>query len=522
MRFAVLVTAGIAASIAATAAPVGEQDSRREYTEGLTLRPLPHVGKAVAHFHFDLTTTSAASSQAHFDVFPQSLRHVVQKYNVEDLELTFTTGLWRHEQWGSILGNGPHGVSLQATMHDPSHWTGLTQQLAGLFSASLNKMDASTVYTTNSSSSTTSIHGMLPREELCTENLSPWLKMLPCRTHGGLGAWVRPVTLLDSDFLSLKVRVVHDHGTLRLHQSLTVVRRVDPTWSLQSLLGLTSSLTSACALARSSVVATDLAFVGSSATSPGTRNNPVDHSTLHQVSFASAAATTPSPWLVRSDSESDSTSVSTTWRGVSGHRYLTGYGQVRGGIGLQLTNHHPTNAIHVAYHETMPWYLRVYFSTVRLRLNGVDVDPLTLPSFHVTVPTSSSQHKHLRAPYELHFAVEIAPLSQLSLAYSFDKTFLPMGAHPPDSNRGFDVPPASWTVDGVTYFTEPLLVPLPTPDFSMPYNVIVLTSTVVGMSIAIVVNTLLNHERRTNLLLTLVHKLKRAFASANKNKEKSD
>ncbi|KDO19168.1 hypothetical protein SPRG_21460 [Saprolegnia parasitica CBS 223.65] len=26
----------------------------------------------------------------------------------------------------------------------------------------------------------------LPREELCTENLSPWLKLLPCRSHAGL------------------------------------------------------------------------------------------------------------------------------------------------------------------------------------------------------------------------------------------------------------------------------------------------------------------------------------------------
>ena len=37
---------------------------------------------------------------------------------------------------------------------------------------------------------------------------------------------------------------------------------------------------------------------------------------------------------------------------------------------------------------------------------------------------------------------------------------------------------------GIRYYTKPLLVTLPTPDFSMPYNVIVMSCTVVGYMFA--------------------------------------
>ncbi|RHY32971.1 hypothetical protein DYB32_002065 [Aphanomyces invadans] len=405
-------------------------------------------------------------------------------------------------------------------MEDPALWTGLTQQLAGLFSASLNKMDATTVIAKNISSPVAQqLDGVLSREELCTENISPWLKLLPCRTHAGLGAWIRPVALLDADFLSLALHIVNDsaRGTLHLHQSITAVRRVEePSWSLQSVLGLPSSIsTPVCPLVHSSAVVTDLAFAHSSATPSLASTAGTDPST-HRVSFSTAAATAATPWLRRGSNSAVERAIS--WRGVSGHRYLTGYGQVRGGVGLRLTNHHLTKTLRVRYHESIPWYMRVYFSSVRLQVNGQEVDILAMPSFRINVPPAIGG---LQPPFELEFVVDLAPQSAVVMAYSFDKTFLPMGLHPPDSNRGFDVPAASWSVDNATYYTESLLVPLPTPDFSMPYNVIVLTSTVVGMSIAIVLNTLLNRHRRTNLVMTLVQDVA-ARVKTNAAKQKTE
>ena len=64
--------------------------------------------------------------------------------------------------------------------------------------------------------------------------------------------------------------------------------------------------------------------------------------------------------------------------------------------------------------------------------------------------------------------------------------------------RGFDVAPAvirllsppSVTKQGIYLRTTSLLLPLPTPDFSMPYNVIILTSTVMALGFGNIFNLL--------------------------------
>ena len=83
------------------------------------------------------------------------------------------------------------------------------------------------------------------------------------------------------------------------------------------------------------------------------------------------------------------------------------------------------------------------------------------------------------------------------LTYSFDKALLRYTEYPPDANRGFDVPSAVIRIRslegryGSTYLrTTNLLLPLPTPDFSMPYNVIILTSTVMALGFGNIFNLL--------------------------------
>ncbi|KAG4383318.1 hypothetical protein GLYMA_13G059866v4 [Glycine max] len=89
------------------------------------------------------------------------------------------------------------------------------------------------------------------------------------------------------------------------------------------------------------------------------------------------------------------------------------------------------------------------------------------------------------------------------LSIVFDKGFLHIDEYPPDVNQGFDIPSAIISFPDfhaglqfsdksrskspllsklqekslVLSYTELLLVPLMTPDFSMPYNVITITCT---------------------------------------------
>ena len=92
----------------------------------------------------------------------------------------------------------------------------------------------------------------------------------------------------------------------------------------------------------------------------------------------------------------------------------------------------------------------------------------------------------------------IPPASTLTLTYDFEKAILRYTEYPLDANRGFDVAPAVIRVlspqsgdnKGIYVRTTSLLLPLPTPDFSMPYNVIILTSTVMALGFGNIFNLL--------------------------------
>jgi len=47
---------------------------------------------------------------------------------------------------------------------------------------------------------------------------------------------------------------------------------------------------------------------------------------------------------------------------------VTGYGRSSGGITCLIHNNHPTHDIVIAYHDVIPWYLRVYFHTLKIEM----------------------------------------------------------------------------------------------------------------------------------------------------------
>ena len=101
----------------------------------------------------------------------------------------------------------------------------------------------------------------------------------------------------------------------------------------------------------------------------------------------------------------------------------------------------------------------------------------------------------------LELVIRVPALSIVELNYDFEKAILRYTEYPPDANRGFDVAPAVIRVlssntaatdalEDEYLRTTSLLLPLPTPDFSMPYNVIILTSTVIALGFGSIFNML--------------------------------
>lgn len=180
-------------------------------------------------------------------------------------------------------------------------------------------------------------------------------------------------------------------------------------------------------------------------------------------------------------------------------RSITGHGQERGGIQTLLTNPSLTTTIEFVYFENLPWFMKPYLHTLRSRLSASSTSDPELIKDTIYRPALD----RVRGT-QLELAISVPANSTMILTYDFDKAILRYTEYPPDANRGFDVGPAVIKILPTTsgsrdqqpqqqpsYIrTTSLLLPLPTPDFSMPYNVIILTSTVMALAFGSIFNLL--------------------------------
>jgi len=141
---------------------------------------------------------------------------------------------------------------------------------------------------------------------------------------------------------------------------------------------------------------------------------------------------------------------------------------------------------------------------MKFHINGAEVEYTKVLDRYRFIP--GEDHS---APATIEFDIKVPARSALTITVQFEKAFLHWTEHPPDAHRGFDIGSAvivaslpcshyhtkfnglEWsptlynnTCKGTfqhRIVTESLLVQLPTPDFSMPYNVITLTGTIFAL-----------------------------------------
>ena len=173
-------------------------------------------------------------------------------------------------------------------------------------------------------------------------------------------------------------------------------------------------------------------------------------------------------------------------------RSFIGYGQERGGVQAILTNPSLTEAVDFVYMESLPWFMKLYLHTLKAKLsNGNGEDNNKKKAEDVIQEMYYRPALDRKRGTQLEVRILIPANSTVILTYDFEKAILRYTEYPPDANRGFDIAPAVITIGGdVSIRTTTLLLPLPTPDFSMPYNVIILTSTVMALGFGSVLNLL--------------------------------
>jgi len=121
-----------------------------------------------------------------------------------------------------------------------AQWKGLRNALAGLFCASLGSLDEQRTTSPNhaffprgqlpkwSENVTHELrHASLPSEHVCTENLTPFLKLLPCKSLSGISVLLNPHRVFDADWHGMGVHVLW-LGEMGVQLRLTFQSVMDP------------------------------------------------------------------------------------------------------------------------------------------------------------------------------------------------------------------------------------------------------------------------------------------------------
>lgn len=535
------------------------------FNEHLTLRPLDdgHV-HALFNFTFAGSTTFGGGGAVHLDditvqsfrMLPRALVQLSDAAGVEELDLSLNRGAWDYAAWGSPLWSdaGHDAVGTGAEMvaklrgqsdfasHSPmwpdtiltppkqiatadvlAQWRTLTAGLAGLFCASLDTAADQVVVLP---SDKTRLHAFLPSEGICTENLSPLVRMLPCHAAGGLGSLLNPHHLFDSAYHGLSVRVRRSltGWTISLlfqavftpsaPREAPMMPITDRPWSMSGLFG--ASLTRTCPVANTS----EVHIIKPSRPA----RLAAQDGFLRDVMFDALVAL---PLDVNLDWENSSTpSVARLVPGLSASRAVISSSQERGHVELTVFNPDPLLERRVLYTDVLPALIRPYLHTIQVETSAHPHAPSSGPAvvryreetlsgkllnvFHAPGETRGGDLSPAHArPGVLQMELSVPPRSTVGVSYAIDKAMLRYTDHPPDAHRGFDLPPAvvqaldagrlpdsprplrrSSRLDVAKHYTQPALVEVPVPDFSMPYNVIIMVSTIMALFFGSLFNNL--------------------------------
>lgn len=509
--------------------------SRKDsFHEELLLKPLPS-GHVYAYFQFTTLWDVPFESEffQHCQLFPRALGEVAGKHNIQELHITLTEGLWRYEYWGYPVHDAAPGAELWAwfksdTKDVDGAWKKLTGALSGLLCASLNFIGTANSLTPefsfrpsgvvkNDVNSSFIRYATLPREVVCTENLTPWKKLLPCDSKKGIASLLNAGHIHNTNYHSLGLHLrpvckdlsclevsVELQQTVSLVYDAMILGSHTQDWSVRKLFGL--GLGGHCPLSDTSFI-----YVDVTSNETGTPYRLQPEPTSFVTSLRGGHETKFAVYDIRSMNFSHMLNIAAIYSSpkvyavniapvLYANRYIVGYGQERGGIMTKIHNNHWKH-LDVIYLENIPWFLPIYLHTLKIVSQGKEIQPI----IKKYIPG-----KERSRPFYLEVLLRLPARSVTEIYIEFDYVFLKWQEYPPDANHGFYIGSAIISAllpmgknylglpqDGHTIHssfnasregylvqlrTESLIITLPTPDFSMPYNVICLACTVVALA----------------------------------------
>lgn len=395
-------------------------------------------------------------SVEHSHLFPRSLGEVINRFQIEELHLTLTEGQWRHDKWGYPIMDAAPGAELYAwfapeVQNVDKQWKKLAATLSGLFCASLNFIDNFNTVTpqmalwptgtlSNNENITSQLrYSSLPQEIVCTENLTPWKKLLPCESSRGFSALLNSRMIHNTNYHSIgvhfrKVCKSKDCIETEYELKLTVALVYDDKilnsndWSFRKLFG--QGLPGGCPLASTSVIYVD---VTSNTTQPF-KLTPAPEKII--TSNRGGSEVNLAVYDISADGQMVNIAIKYDTKNsvliaisppLYFTRYVLGYGKEVGGIVTDITNNYWA-PINVVVLENGPWWLPIQLST--LRINGKAESKLILSQYY-------SPGRSRQKPYHLELLLKLPPRSTTTVSIDFEFVFLKWQEYPPDANHGF-------------------------------------------------------------------------------------
>ncbi|EOR00279.1 hypothetical protein E3P89_00946 [Wallemia ichthyophaga] len=468
------------------------RDSKDGFDEFLSIKPLQD-GRVDTAFNF---TISDQDISPHSHLFPLPLVNLLTspELDIDELHLSLSAGRWDYDKWHyptfpQLGSSGAEVWVSHKSDRSQEKWNRVVHRISGLFCASLSTSDNTNHLLLDDKTWTyAQISSQLP----CTENLTPFIALLPCKSAAGLGQLLNPHKIFDADYHSLALSMFNQGSGARLEIKVEAVfnpARVDQQRQYSTKAMFDRTVKQKCELADSSMVYFGLP------PPPGEELNqdvwvvlPEDHEgevkdgTIEldlmttskqlglaliwpfQETFIYPRYTTKPPIQIRRDQIAGPVEETFTMK-------------------ITIENTQDEDA-QVSYLQSIPWQVKPWLHTFRIYGDS-------------SSDSTSFKHNQAKAdkePYSLQVNTTLAPHSETIIECIYQRQFLKYTDYAPDIHRGIDIPPGfiRFEADNMTKvaYTTPMLVDLATPDFSMPYNVIIITSTVVALFFGSVYNIL--------------------------------
>ncbi|TIC11903.1 Gpi16 subunit, GPI transamidase component [Wallemia mellicola] len=466
---------------------VASTDSFNEY---LTTNPLQD-GRVDVGFNFTITDSEISP---HTNLFPLPLVNLLRspEIDIDELHLSLSAGIWDYSKWHypHFPQLGSSGIELWVSHNSdstPTKWSRLVHTLSGMFCASFSTSDNAHQVELKDKTWT---HAQIASQLPCTENLTPFIALLPCKSSAGLGQLLNPHKLFDADYHSLGLSLYRTDNGARVEIMIEAVMnptRVNQQRQYSTKGMLDRSVNSPCPLADSSKVYfnlpptpqqghdEDLWVVLPEDHDGEVKDGTVDLDVMQSVKPLALSVVYPFQ------------EIFTYPKSITNPPLLIRRDQIAGPIEETMlvrtvVENTEDNDRQVSYFHSIPWQIEPWLHT-----------------FTINGGLNDTSYKHSlgeakKDPYKLQVNATIPAHSQLTIECLYQRQFLQYADYAPDIHRGVDIPPGVllFNRDDETRFqyTTPLLIDLATPDFSMPYNVIIITSTVIALFFGSVYNIL--------------------------------